>query len=628
MVLREIYFNISWGNKMKLKQIKFDQNGFRNLKDITIDISSRLTIIAGHNGIGKSTILGLIANGSELKKYKTLLNKDFRADFGELFFLDYNEDFNQRLPEPSKADLIYEAENKTIVKECKVTGTQKILVKKNKYKKFMVKVPIDQLTSTQAADLKEDSVYVYRMRVIPRTKNAGDLDKDFLDTYQLGHAAKINIPTLYLGMSRMSPIGEFDWTTIQQKISQISSESVEYIYNIFDSIIPFADFEKEKLTFIHSFSDSNKQSIVPNFGHSSLSISLGQDSLSSIATALASFHNLKIQMQQDYKGGILIIDEVEAGLHPRAQRKLVQTLKQVAKELNLQVIMTSHSLTIIKETLNENTPPQHRKDDIVYLMDTNIPYVMENHSYLKIKNDMLLEEFKSEDSSEISVVLPPKLYVYFEDLEAFDFFSAILRANKITDTFSYFGRELCLVPAKLGCHNLLSLSKSIPHFKESLIILDSDVADLGKNSAAIKTALLEYPNVVTLPVSDKNSIFYGLPPDKLIYTYLLERYINRSQNRSFWQQKSSNRLTTDYYLDHIKDLQRHNTHTQVPIVNTIEDVKNIDREQMKNWYNALRETLEKFDIFGLWAVENHQNCQNFLTSLTHTLDKINEINAI
>lgn len=613
---------------MKLKQIKFDQNGFRNLKDINIDISPRLTIIAGHNGIGKSTILGLIANGSELKKYKTLLNKDFRADFGELFFLDYYEDFKSRDPEPSRAELIYEAENKKIIKECEVTGTHKVLVKKNKYKKFMVKVPMEQLTPTQAADLKEDSFYVYRMRVIPRTKNAKDLDKDFLENYQIGHAAKVKIPTLYLGMSRMSPIGEFDWTAIQQKIIQINKENVEYIYNIFDSIIPFADFLEEKVTFIHSFNDSNKQSLVPDFGHSSLSISLGQDSLSTIATALASFHNLKAEMKEEYNGGILIIDEVEAGLHPRAQRKLIQTLKQVAKELELQIIMTSHSLTIIKETLNENISKNHRADDIVYLMDTNVPYVMEHHSYLKIKNDMLLEEFKPENNTQVSVNLPPKLYIYFEDLEAYDFFKAILRTNKITDTFSYFGRELCLVPAKLGCHNLLSLSKTTPHFKESLIILDSDVTDLSESATNIKNSLLEYPNVVTLPVSNSSSIYYGLPPDKLIYMYLLDRYINRDKHRKFWQQVSSNRLTTNYYLDHIKDLQRHNTHTEVLPVSNLKDVKDIDRDIMKNWYNGLRETLESFDIFGLWAAEHEQDCQSFLDSLILTLDKVSENNAI
>ncbi|WP_171481100.1 AAA family ATPase [Acinetobacter oleivorans] len=613
-----------------LKKIDFDSIGFRNLKDISITLPSRLTVIAGHNGIGKSTILGLIANGSELKGYKTLLNKDFRAEFGELFFLDYYEDFESRTPEPSRADITYNLQGTTIIKECEVSGTQKKLVKKDKYKKFMVKVPISSLTEKQALDLKADSFYVYRMRVIPRTKNTKEISKTFLDENKLGQAAKVTIPTLYLGMSRMSPIGEFDQSAIQQKISETPKEIVEFIYEVFDSIIPFSDplGEEDKTTFSHSFNESNKQSIVPNFGHSSLSISLGQDSLSSIATALASFKNLQTKMGEQYPGGILIIDEVEAGLHPRAQRNLIQTLKTQAKELKLQIIMTTHSLTIIKETLDENLPKKYRVDDVIYLMDTNVPYVMENPSYLKIKNDMLLEEVQPEILDKPTVVLPPKMYVYFEDLEAYDFFSAILRANKITDTMSSFGRELCLVPAKLGCHNLLNLSKSTPHFKDSLIILDSDTADLSDNSEAIKGALLMYPNVVILPVNDSASPFHGLPPDKLVYSYLLDKFINRNIDRDFWHNRSSNRLTTNFYLNHLKDIQKHYTSETLDPIHTLENVRNLKRDPMKKWYNAHRSTLETFDIFGLWAAENEKYCQIFLENVVQTIDKIIDQNAV
>lgn len=52
---------------MKIKSISFGDIPFRMFRNLTINISERLTVIAGHNGIGKSTLLGLIANGSELK---------------------------------------------------------------------------------------------------------------------------------------------------------------------------------------------------------------------------------------------------------------------------------------------------------------------------------------------------------------------------------------------------------------------------------------------------------------------------------------------------------------------------------------------------------------------------------
>lgn len=67
---------------------------FRKLKDIRIDIGERITVIAGHNGIGKSTILGLIANGSELKGYQSYFDKIFQSQFQEIFHLDINNDYS------------------------------------------------------------------------------------------------------------------------------------------------------------------------------------------------------------------------------------------------------------------------------------------------------------------------------------------------------------------------------------------------------------------------------------------------------------------------------------------------------------------------------------------------------
>jgi len=68
-------------------------NKFRKLNDITIDIAKRITIIAGHNGVGKSTILGLIANGSELRGHKSYFDKIFQSKFNEIFRLDKDKDF-------------------------------------------------------------------------------------------------------------------------------------------------------------------------------------------------------------------------------------------------------------------------------------------------------------------------------------------------------------------------------------------------------------------------------------------------------------------------------------------------------------------------------------------------------
>ena len=72
---------------MKIKYINFDKQGFRKLKNIQFEIADRVTVIAGHNAIGKSTILGLIANCSAYASidHKTYTGKNFESKFQELF---------------------------------------------------------------------------------------------------------------------------------------------------------------------------------------------------------------------------------------------------------------------------------------------------------------------------------------------------------------------------------------------------------------------------------------------------------------------------------------------------------------------------------------------------------------
>lgn len=63
----------------------------------------------------------------------------------------------------------------------------------------------------------------------------------------------------------------------------------------------------------------------------------------------------------DYpKHGLVLIDEVETSLHPRAQRRLMRDLARIAREQELQIILTTHSPYVLDEL-----PPEAR----IYLMD-------------------------------------------------------------------------------------------------------------------------------------------------------------------------------------------------------------------------------------------------------------------
>lgn len=589
---------------MKLDKLIFDEKGFRSLKNLTINIAPRITLVAGHNGIGKSTILGLLANGSELKGQKTLLDKPFRAEFSEIFFLDYYGDFKER-ENPNSATLVYLTENNEYVyKDCSVTGSQKALINKKQYKRFMGEVDVNRLTDKQKAEIdkmkeknpNEDFVYIPRMRVIPRTdKTNSSQTANFLEDNNVGDAAKLQIPTIYLGMSRISPIGEFDQQDITLKAKNISEDTVEYIYKFFDEIIPNIAKKGEQNITSHTFGKNKKASLVPSFKHSSLSISLGQDSLSSIISAFASFFQLKKDLGDDYKGGILIIDEIEAGLHPKAQLKLIKKIQKQAKDLKLQVIATTHSLTVIKEVL-EATENQSKSsqimDSVVYLRDTRLPRVMSEPNYTKIKSDMLLIEINQKEEP---------LKVYFEDDEAKYFFEKILKYKNINPKAS-FGVDLDLISLKIGCEILIKLAKADTYFNAAVLVLDNDVATKDSN----RRFLQENSNSCALPASvqiSENSNGKQRTPEGLIYDFLLDRLNNYESYNNFWNTLGS--YTTDFVENNIVNLSEN-------------ERKN--REKMKEWFNSQKQFFERADIFHKWCESNQEKVNDFVKDVQNAIN--------
>lgn len=70
---------------MKISSLKIEK--FRHLNNLNIQFGSRITAIAGPNGTGKSSLLGLIAGAFAYDKNRgqALFHKNFSADFSEIF---------------------------------------------------------------------------------------------------------------------------------------------------------------------------------------------------------------------------------------------------------------------------------------------------------------------------------------------------------------------------------------------------------------------------------------------------------------------------------------------------------------------------------------------------------------
>ncbi len=546
---------------MKIEKITFGSLPFRMFRNLEIPISERLTVIAGHNGIGKSTLLGLIANGSELKTSfgKTLFNRAFQAQFHELFYLDEERDYvEERNKKPSfQLHYINEA-GQRLVKEFKVS---------------------------RHGDKKKGEK---RLKVVPRGSAEG---------WDVGNEAKVPIPTLFLSMSRMSPIGEFPEELKAQLERKMGDEDRFYIRERFKAIIDHKVLDTSNIN-KHELSGTTKRSFLPEFDHSSRTISLGQDSLSSIITALASFNHLK-RNWSDYKGGILLIDEIDAGFHPRAQIKIIELLKKEARNLKLQIIMTSHSLTICQEVLkisDETARGGRNIDNVVYIQDVLRPHLMEHVSYDTIKRDMLNQLPKPQPQK-------PKVKIYFEDDEAKWFFEQLLPLYNF-DCVKLYSHELCLISAKLGCNNLYQLYSKDDYFKTLVIVFDADVL----MEEEIKPLISSEKTVLCLPSSsteteDKEM----LTPEYQIYNFLAE--LLQDLDHPFWSQ-----LPEGYHRENFKD----------EIIDTFPHQSGDQKLRVvrKDWFREHRFHFEDAHVVKFFVEENKRNVDIFMNDLRTAIEHI------
>lgn len=152
---------------------------FRNFHNIHFELGSRITLISGQNGSGKSNLLSLIASASGMQK-KSELGSNFQPDFNDFFVIDYSENF--------KSYNLY-------IDFSDATG---------------MKVVRKKLT------FKDDTKSHRGIRIIPRTakllksdsRTLREVETDARNSYGVGGAARVPIPSIYLSLSRLYPLGE------------------------------------------------------------------------------------------------------------------------------------------------------------------------------------------------------------------------------------------------------------------------------------------------------------------------------------------------------------------------------------------------------------------------------------
>ena len=288
-------------------------------------------------------------------------------------------------------------------------------------------------------------------------------------------------------------------------------------------------------------------------------------------------------MAAEWVGGVLLIDELDATLHPAAQIALMKVLSQEARKTGIQIMFTTHSLTLLESVCSKTIHNCNDEDctngiELYYLTNANRKLkIKRNISYIEIENDLKLTAMLKDKR---------KIKLYSEDDEARWFIKHIL--GDMADEFDF-------VEASIGCNELMRLYKSdIEYFRNALIIFDGDVKEEQLNDKIGKSLREAFGNIISL-MGEKR-------PEEVIYDYIM----NLDSDHEFWVAGDGFGLSWDYFKTRGPD--------------SYEKVK--PREKYKIWFKDNLPLFEVTKLMDFWIRDNESVVEEFKRNISKIRDSL------
>ncbi|EGQ7819257.1 MULTISPECIES: ATP-dependent nuclease [Vibrio harveyi group] len=272
-----------------LRQIRLSEGLMRGLTPFSLDFSYPITAIAGKNGSGKSTILALACCAFHNSKTGFALanRKQSYYTFAD-FFIQHSEDVP---PEGISIDYKIAHDNWKKTTHCPDgVGALYQTRKKKKGGKW----------NDYASRVRRNVVFMGIDRIVPHTEKSQS--KSYSRTFK--HA------------------GEQGWENdVKNCVGKILGKK-------YDSF-KYVSHSKYRLPIVTS--NGRK--------YSGFHMGAGENALFELFAIMYSVP----------KGSLIVVDEIELGLHSDAQTKLVSALKELCKTRKLQIICTTHSKEVFEE---------------------------------------------------------------------------------------------------------------------------------------------------------------------------------------------------------------------------------------------------------------------------------------
>jgi len=505
---------------------------FRGFENVEFNLGNHITVISGKNGTQKTTILGILSqpfafsvDENPMKDEKPLCGGNFRSAFGEKF--KFSENFDK--PKDHEWTLFLKDQEPFVVESISRAGNEA------KGIRFWKK---------------------------------GDRSKG---------SGYIQLPVIYLSLKRLMPIGE-DIRLSERKIAGFTPAESTFFTDWHDRILISLD----KITNTNYLVSPDKTTIGVNTEiYDWKQNSAGQDNIGKILLAIMSFKRLKEKYPEHYKGGILVIDELDATIYPGSQIKLFDALRKFSSQFKIQIIFTTHSLSLLEyvcKIQEKNKKTASIKDQVI------VHYLEKKNSKVELIQNVTYETIKHRLNVTIGKKGRKKIIAFTEDNEGLIFTKALLKQK---------ANNLNFIKCSLGCKNFIQLTvQKVPPFifPDSIIFLDGDV----KLDHVSLNKIKKFRNYVILP--GENS------PERLIAEFLF----GLDDKSEVWQKVNVDFNKEVCFRDYrLEDIQK-------------------ERKFAKEWFNSLLEHFGRnaAKVIGPWIKANPSVSNKFVEEFLIVYNKI------
>jgi len=510
---------------------------FRGFENVELDLGSQLTVIAGQNGTQKTTILGILTQpftitdpSNPMIKEKPLSGGTFKSAFSEKFKL--SDTFDK--PKEHEWSLYLNGDKEPFVLESIPRGA---------------------------------GIRFWRKG----NRSAG--------------SGYIQLPVIFLSLQRLLPIGE-DTKLKESKTSILTPAEVTFFQKWHKNILISMD-SIQNSNFLES---PNKTTIGINTSHYDWKQnSAGQDNIGKILLAIISFKRLMEKFPNDYEGGILAIDELDATIYPGSQLRLFDALRTFAAKFKIQIIFTTHSLSLLETACNlqvENSKKKETKEQV------KVIFLEKKNSKVCVRQDISFDTITHLLNVTVAKKSKNKIITFVEDKET-EIFSKALLKGKASNLKFFDGTFSCSLLVNLGTQKIPSFT-----FPYSFVFLDGDV----KSEATLYKKVKQLNNYFVLPSK--------ISPERTIATYLH----NLDDNSEVWLKIDKDGTYNKQFC--FKEI-------------SFEEII-ADRNRAKEWFNMNLEYWghNAYKVIDPWALENQMEVEQFVNSLSESYNKFADLSGL